>query len=767
MVDVKIKNSKITILLKLIGFFLLFFILNKAQINGYIYPFIFGAFWGLIWCNQNIFIVSIPFILSGYLASFSYINLISNTIFCLIFIVIYGIHHKFKKPFKLLHILIYACLCNIPKIAIEICINEANIYLIFIEFVFGLLFTFACLKIFECFCIRGICSRLTGIEIICLSVFICSISCGLSAFNLYDINLLVFVGALIILMSSYITTFSTTMIISSALGVGSLLYNNNPFLLCIFILYALVVSVFKTKNKYITVVAIICVDCFCGFYLKIYSVYSAISIIPLLVACLIYILLPNRIMDKYSNEFLENLSSMTQQSVINRNREMLYYRLTELSDVFAEMNKVFRGMISGGIINSDAKRMLLREVKSNVCKDCPSINKCYRIFNDETIKALNQMVESAFEKGKVNLLDVPTLFAGKCEKLNILVSLFNDLINQYKNYAGLINNIDASKVLLAEQLSGVSTIMKELSLDVNKGVNFEKGKEKRLIDELTYNNIICSDALVFQDNDQILSVTLAVKKQDMSKVNIEKVVSKVCKHKMEIFDDISSTRAGWQVLTLKSAPKYDVVFGIASRTKTGSVKSGDSFSVIKIKDGKYLFAICDGMGSGEKAEQTSSTALGLLENFYKAGFDKEIIISSVNKLLSLGKDDVFSALDLCVIDTRNGVGDFIKMGAPESFVKHRDFTDVVDIGALPLGIIQNAESKAKEMYFSSGDKIILVSDGITDGYRDLDTLKDFINNISSQSPQNIADQILQSVLNNNKNIAKDDMTVIVAKIFER
>ena len=111
--------------------------------------------------------------------------------------------------------------------------------------------------------------------------------------------------------------------------------------------------------------------------------------------------------------------------------------------------------------------------------------------------------------------------------------------------------------------------------------------------------------------------------------------------------------------------------------------------------------------------------------------------------------------------------DFIKMGAPESFIKHRDTTDIIKIGALPLGIIQNVETKAKEVYFSSGDKIVLVSDGISDAFKNIEELQDYVNNISSQSPQSIADEIVQYVLNLNKNVARDDMTVIVAKIFEK
>jgi stage II sporulation protein E len=338
---------------------------------------------------------------------------------------------------------------------------------------------------------------------------------------------------------------------------------------------------------------------------------------------------------------------------------------------------------------------------------------------------------------------------------------------QYKNYAGIMNNIDASKVMLAEQLLGVSKIMRDLSLEVNSGVDFEKGKEKKIIDELTYNNIICSDALVFEDREQTLSATLAIRKEDSLKASISKVVSKICACKMDVVVEESSSRAGWQVLTLKSAPKYDCIFGVATKAKTGSETSGDCYSIIKINDGKYLFALCDGMGSGKKAEEVSSTAIGLIENFYKAGFDENIILSSVNKLLSLGQDDVFSALDICVVNVRDGSSNFIKMGAPESYIKHKDTTNIIEIGALPLGIIQNTDAKTKQVYISSGDKIIMFTDGISDSFKSSDELCDYINNISTGNPQEIADQILNKALANNKKIAKDDMSVIVTKIFER
>ncbi len=765
--NIKFYQSKWFIFVKYIFFFALIFVCNKASIGGYFNPFGFGIYFALLWCNQNIFFISGAYLLATFLCNFSLFGLLANGLFVLVMLVAYGIHYKIKKPLKYLHILIYAVVANIPKIFIEIYFLKANIYLSFVSFVFGLLYTFAVMKYFESVCVRGIGGKLTSLEVICAFVFGLSVFCGLTSLSFYGIDLIKFFGALLIIVLGYVSNVQTTLLCSLAFGLGSYVYANNATYLCVFVIYSLAICAFRTKNKYISSVALIFAEALCGFYFELYGAFNALGLIPLILAVVIYLLLPNRILDGYNSQFQETFCSLTQGSVINKNRELLYRRLTELSDVFAEMNKVFRGMITGGFVDSSSKRLVYNELRIKTCADCPNKNKCYRANESETASCIQQMVEIGFEKGKVTLLDVPTLFAGKCDKLNSLVTTINDLIKQYKNYAGLVNSIDASKVLLAEQLYGVSNIMRDLSLEVNAGVNFEKGKEKKIIDELTYNNIICSDALVFEDKNQIMSVTLAVRKEDRLKASVSKVVSKVCGVKMDVCDEASSSRAGWQILTLKSAPKYDCVFGVATRTKTGSLVSGDAYSVIKINDGKYLFALCDGMGSGVKAEQTSSTAIGLLENFYKAGFDKEIILSSVNKLLSLGRDEVFSALDLCVVDVREGVGDFIKMGAPESFVKHKDTTSLVQIGALPLGIVQNADAKDEQVYLSSGDKIIMVTDGITDGFKSIDDLKDYVNNIKSNNPQEIAEQIIEKVVSINKNVARDDMSVIVAKVFER
>ena len=71
------------------------------------------------------------------------------------------------------------------------------------------------------------------------------------------------------------------------------------------------------------------------------------------------------------------------------------------------------------------------------------------------------------------------------------------------------------------------------------------------------------------------------------------------------------------------------------------------------------------------------------------------------------------------------------------------------------------------MYLTSGDRIVLFTDGISDGFKSLDKLRDFVNNLSNSNPQEMAEAIVNKVLSLNGKVAKDDMSVIVAKVFER
>ena len=163
------------------------------------------------------------------------------------------------------------------------------------------------------------------------------------------------------------------------------------------------------------------------------------------------------------------------------------------------------------------------------------------------------------------------------------------------------------------------------------------------------------------------------------------------------------------------------------------------------------------MGSDDKSFETSSTAIGLIENFYKAGYDSQVVITSVNKLLNLGRNDVFSAIDVCVVDLKSAIVDMIKLGACVGFIKQPHKTTVVESGALPIGILEEVKPKITKTALNSGDMIVLVSDGIVDAFGDEENIKTFITKDDTTNPQTLADNILKKAKEFDKNFPKDDI----------
>ncbi|MGN1227384.1 MAG: SpoIIE family protein phosphatase, partial [Christensenellales bacterium] len=277
----------------------------------------------------------------------------------------------------------------------------------------------------------------------------------------------------------------------------------------------------------------------------------------------------------------------------------------------------------------------------------------------------------------------------------------------------------------------------------------------------------CNDAVVYQKDNYTTNVNILVRNQDVKNPLIKAVVSKVCGSVLEVKDVTPSEISGWSMLNLSTMANYDVIFGYAGTCKNGQEVSGDNYSILRLNDSKFMMAICDGMGSGVNAEKTSELAISLVENFYKAGFDNDIILNCVNKLLSLNNEENFTALDLCVIDLKNCFADFIKLGAPAGFIKHKDTTTQIEGGALPIGILEEMKPACYKTVLNDQDLIVLCSDGIADAFQNSENLRVFVNNLQTLHPQKLADDILKKALTLNLGLANDDMTVVVCRIFQK
>jgi stage II sporulation protein E len=171
------------------------------------------------------------------------------------------------------------------------------------------------------------------------------------------------------------------------------------------------------------------------------------------------------------------------------------------------------------------------------------------------------------------------------------------------------------------------------------------------------------------------------------------------------------------------------------------------------------------MGTGVKAHRMSAMTLGLIENFYKAGFDNDIILESVNKLLAVNNQESYSTLDVCLLDLENEIADFVKVGAPFGMIKRESGVEIVEGGALPIGALDTISPITNKTTVGTKDVIILATDGIVDAFETQENLVDYVSQLACNNPQTIAESILNEAVVLNNMSAKDDMTVLVARTY--
>ena len=129
------------------------------------------------------------------------------------------------------------------------------------------------------------------------------------------------------------------------------------------------------------------------------------------------------------------------------------------------MDKSFRNLVKGNLDPNSAKLMVCNEVIKHNCESCPQKAKCLKGFNNELKKVFEKLCDVGFEKAKITLVDLPAYLTNRCVRVSSIVSSFNELLNEYKSYTSMLNNLDASKLLIADQLGGISHILNNLSTE--------------------------------------------------------------------------------------------------------------------------------------------------------------------------------------------------------------------------------------------------------------------------------------------------------------
>jgi stage II sporulation protein E len=386
-----------------------------------------------------------------------------------------------------------------------------------------------------------------------------------------------------------------------------------------------------------------------------------------------------------------------------------------------------------------------------------------------------RIVEKLDSKGRIEDRDIPGYFLDRCERISDFVIAVNNVYELFKVDMVWKGKISESRELVSQQLEGLSKVVSNLASEIDSEVKFKVNLEENIIASLNKIGIKLAEVVVVENKWGKFEVNISHKGCGGKRVcisSIEKIVSDVVGRKM-IKDGVECTRKGKTcTLCLIEEEAYSVTTGIAKLSKYDNMVSGDNYTFMNTGNGKFIVALSDGMGTGHKAAIQSRATISMLEQFMESGFDKDTAVKLINSVLVLKSDeDSFATIDLSIIDLYDGEVEFVKIGAVSAFIKRDEKVEVVKSMSLPAGILSNIEMELVHRKVESGNFIILVTDGIIDAFKkdgDGDKLlQQFINDIGSINPQEIADLILDEAYRKCESKPVDDMMVSVAKVWKR
>lgn len=329
---------------------------------------------------------------------------------------------------------------------------------------------------------------------------------------------------------------------------------------------------------------------------------------------------------------------------------------------------------------------------------------------------------------------------------------------------------EQTKENIGKQLENVSKAIKSMAKGLENDIKAEDVYQQErfeIVELLRQKDIEVQDIAIKKDNRFIVDIYVGELIEKNKIEQIEKILTQVLKETIVL----NSEATVGKKLSFLSDDKYIMALGMAKQTKSKSVASGDSILNIRLKDGKYLVAISDGMGSGKEAQNSSTQALRLLENLLLSGFDKKTSIDLINDALVNQNKEIFATLDIAIIDLYSGNMEFIKSAACPTYIKKNKRIQMIKSNSLPTGILNESKVETFDRDLQDGEIVLLCSDGILDSnveYKNKELwIKYLMEDLETTNTQKIADLVLEEAIDNNFGIAKDDMSVIVCKFRKK
>lgn len=503
------------------------------------------------------------------------------------------------------------------------------------------------------------------------------------------------------------------------------------------------------------------------------SVWATVAAAALMLAT------PRKVADALS-QFVPGTSgyAQSQQDYAQKVRDLTAERVEKFSEVFRQLSSSFRQLSQAGeeaLADRDLDHFV-SAVQSRNCASCHRRAACWDNQFIQTYKLMTDMMTAVEENPALPASDMPKGWSRVCSRTPQVLDTLKRQYEIYRNDRHWRQQLQDSRFLVADQLSGVSQVMDDLVKEIRREARLLDRQEQQIHEAIDRLGLAVQGIDIFsleEGHVEIEMVHAFRSGYDECRKVIAPLLSEILGETVTVCAERSGRPAAHlTTVTFASAKAFTVETGVAGVAKDGDLLSGDSFSMLELANGKFAAALSDGMGNGARARMESSAALSMLEQMLQSGIDERLAIKSVNSVLLLrSPDEMFATVDLALIDLYTAHATMLKIGSTPSFVKRGREIIPIATGNLPVGIVQDIEIDLLGVQLQSGDTLIMMTDGVLDSPGHTVNkemwMKRVLLELQAEEPQEIADELLDLAMRQYPGTVRDDMTVVVTRIERR
>ena len=439
-----------------------------------------------------------------------------------------------------------------------------------------------------------------------------------------------------------------------------------------------------------------------------------------------------------------------------------------LSQIFSQMER-FKN-------NFEPEEMgkMQQEIAGKICMSCSQCAICWQEESSPMYELFYRMFHSIEKRGSAEE-EVHQELSGYCPYSDSIIEEAIGVFEKAKLNLSWYNRLLENRGVIAEQLDAMAYIMEDCAREY-KDIS---GKEGRLLGAVKYRvkerGIVAKEMHLYERHNGKMSLQMRAVSKWGSCVPVKelaKAVSQGLRRDM-VPGRYVRTMVGKDeaFLTFEEDTLFHTLQGVARLTKDNAQVSGDSFSFLELEGGECVMALSDGMGSGIRACKESEMVIELIEKFLEAGFKKETAIRMMNSAMVIqGEEGIFSTVDMAAMDLYTGMCEFYKIGAAATFIKRGGAVECISSGSLPAGMFHQLEIDRASRQLQDGDFVVQVTDGVLDDLHvpsPEETMEEILETIETNNPGQMAKQILERILLFTAGKVPDDMTVLVAGIWEK